>query len=172
LTHSSEWTELILTDDDLIVMSMQSKKIRIIADENVPRNVIEELQSARLRITSIKEKMLRGIQDDQVVQFAAKNKLVLLTSDMDYWDERKHPINKCFGIIVIGYGPEQSGDLIDSLSFFYELFMKYYPHEWWGKTKALIKVNSFRIRLLNWEGKIQEDEYKDENGKLLTRRIR
>lgn len=57
---------------------------QIIADENVPRSVINWLKKKDLNVVTISEVNLRGAKDKAIAEFAAKNSMTILTLDNDF----------------------------------------------------------------------------------------
>jgi hypothetical protein len=92
--------------------------------------------------------------------------------DSDFWNDATHPLRNSPGIIFIDVPPDQPGKAIDSLVLFYALFAKYWPLDWWKGMKAKLHNDSFILKCCTFEGRIDEDEYKITNHKLVTRKIR
>lgn len=57
--------------------------MRFLADENVPRSVIEGLRTAGFEIASVRD-IDPGIADDDVITLAQSNQQVLVTEDRDF----------------------------------------------------------------------------------------
>ena len=149
------------------------KKVKIYADVNIPRTLIDELRTAGLPIESAVEAGYSTHPDENICQQANKRRKVLLTMDRDFWNDRKHPPQKTRGIIFIDIPPDQPEKAIAGLARFYALFAKYYPLNSWEGTKARITEYGFVIKYRTREGRLSEDEFHlTDNGKLVTRRLR
>lgn len=149
------------------------KKLKLFADANIPKPLVDELRAAGLVISSATEIGVATHPDDNILQIAKKAGEIILTMDYDFWDDRKHPMQKSPGIIFIDIAPDQISKAIDGLARFYALFAQAYPLDWWHETKAQVSENGFVIKTITWEGNISEDEFRlSDDGKLFTRRIR
>lgn len=149
------------------------KKLKLYADANIPKPVIDELRAAGLVVDSVTEAGLGSHPDKNILQRAKKLNRVILTMDRDFWDDKKHPLQKSPGIIFIDVAPDQLDKAIEGLAKFYALFARAYPLDWWHETKARITVNSFVIKGLSDEGNVFEEEFKlMDDGKLFMRKIR
>jgi predicted nuclease of predicted toxin-antitoxin system len=166
----NEWKEVKYQLSGKVIP--RPKKIKLIADQNVPQELIDDLKEHGIAIISIREVGFTGHPDEHIREIAKKKNRVLLTTDKDFWDEKKHPIHKCFGMIISEAGPQEYDKLIYSLAKLYVNFMKDFSHDLWANVKAYIKPNSFNIRQLTAEGRISEKEYKIERGTIMERIIR
>jgi predicted nuclease of predicted toxin-antitoxin system len=167
-----DWEELKVDKKDLNLLPQNPKKIKFLSDQNIPFNIIEELRSAKLSIISVAELRLSGHPDENIVEVAKKLRLVVLTTDKDFWDEKKHPIQKCFGIICIDAGHQETDKILKALALFDVYFFRYIPKNWWNKQKALIKTDGFILRQIIDNGSIQDNEYLIDKGKIYTRRLK
>jgi predicted nuclease of predicted toxin-antitoxin system len=172
IIDTEEWTEFDFQQYvDLGIAPKYPKKIKLLADQNIPMHIIDEL-SSYFSIKSVFDLGLSGHPDENIREAAKKLKRVLLTTDKDFWDEKKHPIRKCFGIICTEAGPDQIDKIYMSLARFYVYFAKKYPNDWWHYTKAFIKTEGFVLRTLQWDGAIDETEYQVKKGKVMSRNIK
>lgn len=167
-----DWHEFQFDQNDENTLPSPPKKSRFLADQNVPKDIIIDLKDYGFSIKTVIEVGLSGHPDENINQYANRKKLILLTTDKDFWDERKHPINKCFGIICIDCGPQDFDKIMTSLALFYVNFLKFWPHDCWKNQKALLKTHGFVLRLISDQGKIEENEYQFSGSKILTRKIR
>jgi predicted nuclease of predicted toxin-antitoxin system len=149
------------------------KKLKLLADANIPKPMIDELRSAGIVVHSAVEKGIATHPDRNILQLAKKLGAVLLTMDKDFWEDRQYPLQKSPGVIFIDIPPDQVSKAIDGLAKFYALFAQGFPLDWWDQMKAKVSENAFRIKNITWEGRTSEDEYRLlEDGKLQTRTIR
>ncbi len=169
-----EWHEF-LWDEVPKMPPGPHKKIKMYAERNFPRPVVEELRAAGLSVEYAAEEGVayQGHPDENIYQRAKKCGKVLVTMDGDFWNDRKHPVQKGPGIIFVDIPPDQPEKAIDGLARFYGLFAKYFSLDWWGEVKARVSERGFVIRMRTWEGKISEDAFRlRDNGKLFTRKVR
>ena len=165
--NSSSWNEIKIIEFEN-TLDPNPRKLRLLADQNIPIEIIDELKSAKFQIVSVSEIGLSGHPDENIREYAKKKNRVILTSDKDFWDDRKHPIRKCFGIICTEAGPQDFDKLIESLARFNHFFAKYFSNDLWYNMKALIKTHGFILRQLNF-GKIDEKEFFFAKGKIYER---
>jgi predicted nuclease of predicted toxin-antitoxin system len=149
------------------------KKLKLLADANVPRPIIEELREAGIVVTSVVEEGLASHPDENILQLSRKLDTVLLTLDRDFWVDRQHPLRKSPGIIFVDIPPDQGSKVIDGLAKFYGIFAQRFPLDCWGEMRARISEDSFVLKYITWEGRISEDEFRlSKEGKLLTRTLK
>jgi len=149
------------------------KRLKIYADANIPRTVIDELMAVGLPVESAIKTGYSTHPDENIYQKAKKSNKVLLTMDRHFWNDKNYPLQKGGGIIFIDISPHQPGKAIDGLARFYFLFAKSYPLDWWENMKVRVKEHGLIIRYLTREGRISEEEFRlTDDGKLLTRRLR
>lgn len=167
----NEWHEF-RTGKDIEMPPGPHKKLKLLADANIPQVLIDELRAAGLVVDSVVEMGISGHPDDNIVQLAKRLHKVILTMDRDFWDDNKHPLRKSPGIIFVDVAPAQVEKAIDGLARFYGIFAREWPLDWWHQMKARVTEHGFAIRSPTWDGNISEDEFQLTNGKLLTRKIR
>lgn len=136
------------------------KQLKLYADANIPKPVIDELRAAGLAVDSATESGLDSHPDENILQRARRLGRVILTMDRDFWDDRKHPLQKSPGIIFIDVAPDQLDKALEGLAKFYVLFAQTYPLDWWNETKARVTANGFVIKGRSWEGDVFMDEFK------------
>ncbi|MDD5064225.1 MAG: DUF5615 family PIN-like protein [Phycisphaerae bacterium] len=148
-------------------------KLKLYADACIPRCIIEELRAVGLPVEAATEIGNATQPDENILQQAKKLHKILLTMDRDFWDDRKHLLQKGPGVIFVDIPPDQATKAIDGLARFYTLFAKHYPLDWWESMKARVTESGFVLKFHAWEGKIKEEEFRlTDNGKLITRAIK
>jgi len=97
------WKKLV--DDNKkedIYKEQKSRKIKLYADEDIEKELIEYLREKKINIKSAKELNYEGRPDSFHVAYAFKNKRFLLTKNVNhFWDDKKVPFQKVFGIIAL-----------------------------------------------------------------------
>lgn len=146
-------------------------KLKLLADQNIPLEIVEDLKMNHFAIKSIYEINMQGHPDENILLSAKKLNRVLLTTDKDFWDERKHPIQKHFGVFCIESGPQQTENIYRSIAQIILKLARFISNEWWDKTKVHLKTDGFTIRRLEG-GLITETEYKFVGKKIYFREIR
>jgi hypothetical protein len=92
------------------VAEQLSGQPRVYADANVPAGVIAFLRS-RLRwdvLFVVEHDDLRRLPDEAHFRLAGQLRRTLLTLDRDYLDDRRFPLDRCVGVLVIA-APDERG---------------------------------------------------------------
>ena len=76
-------------------------KNKYLLDENQHEMCAECLKKLGFRAVSVKEMGLKGKQDEEIVSFAKKKGLILISSDRGLMNHQRHPLHCCKGIVVI-----------------------------------------------------------------------
>ncbi|MCW3982767.1 MAG: DUF5615 family PIN-like protein [Candidatus Bathyarchaeota archaeon] len=88
---------------------------RILVDENVPRDVQEWLVKRGFDITSVTETQLRGAKDQAIGNYAAKNKLAVLTLDNHFSQVYRFFKGNQLTVIIIKAKPATPVNIIQTL---------------------------------------------------------
>ena len=133
------------------------KKPVFYADEDFPPESLEYLKDFKVK-HSIVDFDYSGREDEFHFKFAADQKLIILTLDDDYLDNRKFKLPKTYGVIVIKIGrvsvPERVNQVLDRLVPFLK---KTYPDTLRGVKIRASKKGYTKISLK--EGKVQKQEF-------------
>lgn len=77
------------------------RSARWLADENIHLSIIEWMRNEGMNVWTAEELGLKGRDDNAVFKLARRLDRMILTSDEDFWDDSKFPIDICPGIVVI-----------------------------------------------------------------------
>lgn len=94
--------------------------MKMFANENLFKPIIDFLRSRGHDVLSIRESGLSGISDDEVYQRACKEKRVIITMDKDFSRIFRFPPEKCGGIIVAKIYKRTVDDTLSIFKKFYE----------------------------------------------------
>jgi predicted nuclease of predicted toxin-antitoxin system len=84
------------------VAKYRKYKWRLLADHNVEREIVEHLRRSGFDVVSAAESdALRNRDDAFHYQYARETRRYLLTKDLDFWDDRKHPLKRSPGVVII-----------------------------------------------------------------------
>jgi predicted nuclease of predicted toxin-antitoxin system len=87
----------------------------ILVDENVPNNVREWLKKKGFDITNVSETDLKRAKDYAIAEYAAKNKMTILTLDTDF-GQIYHTLKKgTLSVIVIKANPATASNILQTL---------------------------------------------------------
>ena len=115
------------------------RKLKLMADENVPRSIIDEIVHAGISIELAHEVHRRDDRD--VAALARRRDRVLLTCDGDFWSDREHPIRTSPGVIVLR-GSSQA-DLVAALGHVLAFASSFGP---WSDAKVLATRSGFTLK--------------------------
>ena len=80
---------------------MQFGSIKLLTDENVSPKVVDFFRKYKMDVFDIKEKSLCGIEDEEILNIALKEKRFILTHDSDFGSLTVFGGKKFYGIIFI-----------------------------------------------------------------------
>lgn len=90
--------------------------MKFVADENIPLSLVKYIRNKGFSIKVLKEENLTGITDQNLVNIAKKEKMILITFDNDFINLLQFPIHKHNGIIVLRYRSKLPKDVIEKFS--------------------------------------------------------
>jgi hypothetical protein len=77
---------------------------RFLADENVPADVVELILAIGYSLCTAEEANLLGHDDKEYPAFALKERMVFITCNRNYLNEREFPLSESPVIVVCDYG--------------------------------------------------------------------
>jgi|SRR3990167_3098944 len=116
--------------------------MRLLADESTPFNLVQHIRSLNVEISTAKEEGLSGKNDEEVLSFAVKNKLTLITADIEFGNILLYPPASHLGVIVIRYSPRVTPELLQVISN----FIRQSKDTNLSKTLVVIDKNKYRVR--------------------------
>lgn len=142
----------------------EPKKLKLYADKTIPVDIIEAL-GRYFSIKSATEDGLSGHQNEDAYRRSKEKKSVLLTDKKDFWDDKKYPIEKYKGIIII---ESSRGDTLEKVLC---PFLRQYciGHQWLYDVKAKISEIGFNIKGIATKGGRFETEYEYHGNQILER---
>ncbi len=78
-----------------------NKQLRFKIDENLPKEVAEELQINGYDAATVFEEKLVGASDSRIAEVCCNEERIIITLDLDFADIRKYPPHQFSGLIVI-----------------------------------------------------------------------
>jgi predicted nuclease of predicted toxin-antitoxin system len=73
---------------------------RFVIDEDMPRSTGRILKENGYDVKDIRDYGLRGAADEEIYEFAQKEKAVVLTGDRDFGNILRFPLGEHFGIVI------------------------------------------------------------------------
>jgi len=120
---------------------MTKYKWRLYADENIEKDIVEALRKAKIDVLwVVEEKSLRKQKDD-FFHYKKSNQLgrFFLTKDEEFWPDRKYPLHKSPGVIIISSQDKDIGALL--IILLRKLISQYNP------AQEPIRLEGIKIRL-------------------------
>ncbi len=115
--------------------------MQLLADESTPFNLVQHIRDLEVEISTVKEMGLSGKPDEEVLSFAIKNKLTLITADIEFGNILLYPPASHLGVIVIRYSPRVTPELLRIVSDFVE------QHEATNLSKTLVIIDKSKYRV-------------------------
>jgi len=169
LIEDSEWFEV--SDEDWLDPRLAGKKLKLLADAQVPEPVIRRIGDAGIKVETL-SRALRRHADTNVLQLAQRTGRVLLTLDADFWDDRKHPLQAVSGgIIYVAESPSQHGRILRAFGLVYGCFARSYPLDWCSHMKVRAVVGDFGIKMRTWQGSVARYRMRLQNGGLVAKEM-
>ena len=92
--------------------------MKLLLDENIPFTILRHLSLKKIKVKHLLQTHLRGAGDELIFEFAAANKMTIVTFDKDFLEDKFfHQLH--YGIIFIRPGDKDinkmAGDIISIL---------------------------------------------------------
>jgi predicted nuclease of predicted toxin-antitoxin system len=87
----------------------------ILVDENVPGNVREWLKLRGFSTVNISDTDLKGSEDTEIAEYAAKNGMTILTLDTDFAQIYHDSYKGKLGVIVVKAAPATSATILETV---------------------------------------------------------
>lgn len=160
------WQDLNVPENELKAFDREFKReAKFYTDDNIELFIVEILRDLGLKVITAAEAGLSGRDDAEHRDLARKKNLVLLTKDQDFLDDRKHPPDRCPGIIVFNTGSWTRETLTDALFMVKAVFRPY--RDIWKGTKTLLSQDH-TMAMWMWEhdaGRRTKTRYRLLNGR-------
>jgi predicted nuclease of predicted toxin-antitoxin system len=145
-----EWFEL--SDDLWLEPGEKRQKVRLLAGHNVPHSLVEEIRAHGITVKTANELGLATVQDAELLSYAKREGLILLTLDDGFWSDKKYPIHQSGGIIFVDVSTLASTTASLGLQMLF-LFAKSFGGNWRSGLKARATSDKFELRMISHAGK-------------------
>lgn len=159
-----DWVEFHIPGEADAIWGRQRKRVRFLADANVPADFVAELRGAGLDIDQ--DPIIAHMDDPEVLALARKQGRVLLTFDQDFWSERDYPTHLVPGILIIRPSTSRFSAGLQAMALVYNYFARYFPGDAWDSVKVMADKDGFKIRMRNYQGQSETVQFKLINGVL------
>jgi predicted nuclease of predicted toxin-antitoxin system len=148
------------------------RKLRLYADHNLPKVIVDEIRGAKIPILTAFEDQHASRDDKAIYERARKLKRVLLTQDEDFWDDRRFSLRYGPGLILVSVAPEKTEKIVEVLATFYAIFAQHFSLDWWPGLKARLVEEESTIKGVSWTGGVFEYRLRLAGGSILFREVR
>lgn len=136
------------------------KKLKLCVDCDVPMELVEALRNDNIPAELAVEAGINVRDDHAVAAWAKRRKRVLLTfNHKDFWNDTKHPLQKCPGIINMAIPKRHLPDSATALAILYESFARHFTLDWWDETKVRVTRKQYSIKFLH-KGRVEQVKVK------------
>lgn len=163
--ENEEWFELL--EDLLREPGTKPRKLKICADANVPKRLVDEIRRAGVPVQTALESQVSTKSDTSILAWTRSEERVLLTLDRDFWDDRKFPLHKSPGVLLIDVSPARVEDALEAFWLIFETFARYIGN--WNEMKIRASQNGYYLKGIAWDGGIMHYEIKIINGRVMVR---
>jgi len=146
---------------------VKPKKLRLVADEHVPQQFVDELKKARIDVVTVSQLGLKRKDDEELFTESVRIGRVLLTMDQEFWNLRKFPLNRGGGVIVVEAG-SSSTEGLRAFGLLFGCFARGFPGDWTQGLRARAMRDRFILRL---KGSEVSYEMKLKGGCLYAREV-
>jgi hypothetical protein len=144
-------------------------KLRLLADHNVPMEVVLEFRQARIAVVTAAEAHVQRLSDDAVYEYCRREGLALLTGDTDFWKKRQYGPEKGGYVIVVrapGSGP---WEFLRAFGPFFGTFGRSFGGAHATGLRVLATSRSFMLESLGHQGSRVRYEFKLHRRRLWAR---
>lgn len=167
--EGEDWFEV--SDRDWLDPGFVGKKLKLLADADVPKPIVDELNAANVVVKTLST-LDRRRDDRGVLEIATRQGLVLLTLDRDFWDDRKHPVHLVRrGIVFVDEPPQEYDRVLRAFGLLYGCFARSYPLDWWNTMKVRCIVGQFEIKMRTIGGTVERHRFRLRAGRLYAKEI-
>ncbi|MFZ6017778.1 MAG: DUF5615 family PIN-like protein [Nitrospirota bacterium] len=82
--------------------------LKFVIDEDMPRSTAKVLKVKGYEVLDVRDCGLRGKNDDEVFEFAQKEKAIILTGDSGFGNLLRFPVSSHSGIVIAHFPNEVS----------------------------------------------------------------
>lgn len=145
------------------------KKLRILADHNIPARVVAELRKDKIRVTTAAEIGAERLADRELLNLAKKRGEVLLTTDGDFWSDQQYPPEQDTGVIFVDTQP--GDDKVSRVLSGFLPFAKSFSQSGCRNLKMRLCADKFFFKLISYQGQRVSYEVQNRHGRLLCRTL-
>lgn len=116
---------------------------KIVIDEDLHRSIKSVFEKLDYKIKDVRDFSLSGASDDEVFNFAKKNKAILISADLGFANILAFPPKSHYGIIILRFPNEMTTSMINKIVY---SFLKNIPFSKLKDSLTIISPAGVRIR--------------------------
>jgi predicted nuclease of predicted toxin-antitoxin system len=163
------WKPLEVSEAEVRAHSKSAtKKARFLLDESVDPIVAKVLSDRGLNVVTASELRLEGHCDEDQLAAAKRDDRILLTHDADFLNDRRFPLDRNPGVVVLPGGSGTTDELAGAIQILFTLIAPL--RELWREKKIRISAGGYiTVRRRNRDsGRYEETRYRmTKNGPAL-----
>jgi hypothetical protein len=133
---------------------VQTWKPRLYIDADVTEDALSYLGD-RYNVVTARELGYATRDDDFHAQYAREERRILVTqNERDFWNDQKHPLHMCPGIIVVPSMGEQLGVKVAVALVSLLGTVQHIPPEDWQGRKFKATDDGFQIKQIGFDGRL------------------
>ena len=144
-------------------------KLRLLADHNIPAEMVEELREAGIDVKTAAEVGKAHLPDEELFSYAREVARVLLTMDEDFWSDQKHRLHKGAGVIIVKVDSKDVERSLRAFGLLFVGFARSYGN--WDSMKAKVYPDRFLLKMPATSGGIVQYELRLFNRFLYAREL-
>ena len=82
--------------------------LKLVVDEDLPRSLARVLRDQGFAVLEVRESGLRGRADQEVFEFAQKERAAIITADLDFGNVLRFRLGSHYGIVIVHFPNEIS----------------------------------------------------------------
>jgi len=143
--------------ENWITWTPPKRKVKIFLDRNLPQELKNEIISYP-KFKAFEEVQSTRRSDEDIYSYCYRNNFLILTLDKDFWNDKRFPLVKSPGLILIASSPILSvNDCIRSLALFLTYFdliggIRRFP-DFAKRMKFKVSLKGFVLKFIDYKGK-------------------
>lgn len=89
--------------------------MKFLLDENVSETLSQSLRDAGFSVIHVSEVGLESALDEEIISFARKNKLIIITHDKDFGNLIRFPLQIHYGVILLRFRNQRPSNVFPYL---------------------------------------------------------
>lgn len=165
----SEWFEI--SDDFWLDPGEIRPKLRLLADHNVPIEVVRECRGAKIDIRTASDLGVQKLDDDALYTYCRNARLALLTGDEDFWRKGQYGPEKGGYVIIVRVPNSKQAEFLRAFGLFFGAFGRSFGGKLTRGLRVLAKPNSFTLEMVGISNSRVRYELRIEKRTLMAREL-